>query len=52
MPSDARGLCDTFDMQIWHLDMWAGTPVNAVPDGHDAIAWFDDTEVAKGTSCG
>ncbi|GGP14414.1 NUDIX hydrolase [Nonomuraea glycinis] len=30
----------TFDMQIWLIDRWTGTPVNAAPDEHDAVAWF------------
>jgi 8-oxo-dGTP diphosphatase len=30
----------TFDMQIWLVDSWTGTPVNAAPDEHDAVAWF------------
>ena len=31
---------DTFDMQIWLIDAWTGTPVNAAPEEHDAIGWF------------
>jgi len=39
-------LCaDTFDLQIWLVDGWAGTPVNAAPDEHDAIAWFEASEL-------
>ncbi|MEV4514004.1 NUDIX hydrolase [Dactylosporangium sp. NPDC049525] len=38
---------DTFAMQIWLLDTWVGTPVNAAPDEHDAIAWFDETGLAE-----
>lgn len=37
---------DTFDMQIWLIEAWTGSPVNAAPDEHDAIAWF--TEDALG----
>ena len=37
---------DTFDMQIWLIEAWAGSPANAAPDEHDAIAWF--TEDALG----
>jgi 8-oxo-dGTP diphosphatase len=33
---------DTFDMQIWLIEAWAGSPVNAAPDEHDAIAWFTE----------
>ncbi|MFF0173307.1 NUDIX domain-containing protein [Micromonospora profundi] len=37
---------DTFDMQIWLIEAWTGSPVNAAPDEHDAIGWF--TEEALG----
>ena len=37
---------DAFDMQIWLVDVWAGTPVNAAPGEHDAIAWFEETDLA------
>ncbi|NRQ36842.1 NUDIX domain-containing protein [Nonomuraea sp. NN258] len=35
----------TFDMRIWLVDRWTGTPVNAAPDEHDAVAWFDRSEL-------
>lgn len=31
---------DTFDMQIWLIEAWTGSPVNVAPDEHDAIGWF------------
>lgn len=37
---------DTFDMQIWLIEAWMGSPINVAPDEHDAIAWF--TEDALG----
>ncbi|WP_238015439.1 NUDIX hydrolase [Dactylosporangium sp. AC04546] len=37
---------ETFDMQIWLIEAWKGSPVNVAPDEHDAIAWF--TEDALG----
>ena len=37
---------DAFDMQIWLVEAWAGTPVNAAPDEHDAVAWVDRTDLA------
>jgi 8-oxo-dGTP diphosphatase len=40
---------DTFDMQIWLIEAWTGSPVNAAPDEHDAVAWF--TEDALGELC-
>lgn len=29
---------DAFDMQIWLIESWTGTPVNVALDEHDAIA--------------
>lgn len=37
---------DAFDMRIWLIDAWTGSPVNLAPDEHDAITWF--TEDALG----
>jgi 8-oxo-dGTP pyrophosphatase MutT (NUDIX family) len=37
---------DTIDMQIWLIEAWTGSPVNAAPDERDAITWF--TEDALG----
>ncbi len=31
---------------IWLLDRWTGTPVNAAPDEHDAVAWFETSDLA------
>jgi 8-oxo-dGTP pyrophosphatase MutT (NUDIX family) len=36
----------TFDMQVWLIDAWTGTPVNAAPDEHDEIGWFKEPELA------
>ncbi|WP_422736817.1 NUDIX domain-containing protein [Micromonospora sp. WMMD729] len=36
---------DTFDMQIWLIEAWTGSPVNAAPDEHDAIGWFTEDEL-------
>jgi 8-oxo-dGTP pyrophosphatase MutT (NUDIX family) len=38
---------DTFDMQIWLVDAWGGVPVNAAPEEHDAIGWFEKSELAQ-----
>ena len=35
----------TLDMQIWLVDRWTGTPVNAAPDEHDAVAWFETSDL-------
>jgi 8-oxo-dGTP diphosphatase len=37
---------DAADMQIWLVDAWAGVPTNAAPDEHDAIRWFEESELA------
>lgn len=29
-----------FDLKVWIVTEWRGTPVNASPDEHDAVAWF------------
>jgi 8-oxo-dGTP diphosphatase len=31
---------DTADLQLWVIEAWTGTPVNAAPEEHDAIEWF------------
>jgi 8-oxo-dGTP pyrophosphatase MutT (NUDIX family) len=37
----------TVDMRIWLVDRWDGTPVNAAPEEHDAIAWFGEAELVQ-----
>lgn len=37
----------TFDMRIWLVDRWTGTPVNAAPDEHDAVTWFEAPDLAS-----
>ncbi|MGV9763186.1 NUDIX domain-containing protein [Micromonospora tulbaghiae] len=37
---------EAMDMQIWFIDSWTGTPVNAAPDEHDAVAWFEASDLA------
>ena len=31
-----------FDMRIWLIDAWLGSPANVAPDEHDTIAWFTE----------
>jgi 8-oxo-dGTP diphosphatase len=38
---------DAFDMQIWLIESWTGTPVNVALDEHDAIAWFQEDELGE-----
>jgi mutator protein MutT len=35
----------TLEMQIWLVDRWIGTPVNAAPQEHDAVAWFETSDL-------
>lgn len=32
---------DEFDMRIWLVEEWAGSPTNAAPHEHDIIGWFE-----------
>ncbi|WP_203905663.1 NUDIX domain-containing protein [Virgisporangium aliadipatigenens] len=38
---------DTFDMQIWLIEAWKGSPANVAPDEHDAIGWFTEEALAE-----
>ncbi|WP_307814854.1 NUDIX hydrolase [Streptomyces sp. DSM 110735] len=38
---------DAFDMQIWLIESWTGTPVNVALDEHDAIGWFQGDELGE-----
>lgn len=35
----------TYDMKIWLIEAWTGTPANVEPDEHDAMAWFTADEL-------
>ncbi|MEQ7010409.1 NUDIX hydrolase [Actinopolymorpha sp. B17G11] len=41
-PPEEKVRADTFDMQIWLIEAWMGSPVNVAPNEHDAIAWFTE----------
>ncbi|GAB2570688.1 hypothetical protein Aab01nite_05680 [Paractinoplanes abujensis] len=41
-PPDGEVHGDTFDIQIWVIETWTGSPINAAPEEHDAIAWFTE----------
>ncbi|SNY49648.1 NUDIX domain-containing protein [Paractinoplanes atraurantiacus] len=34
-----------FDMHIFLIDGWTGTPVNAAPDEHDDMGWFKASDL-------
>jgi 8-oxo-dGTP diphosphatase len=36
-----------FEMDIWQVTGWHGTPANLVPEEHDAIAWFTAEELTS-----
>ena len=38
---------DTLVQEIWRVDDWAGTIVNAAPEEHDAIGWFSLDEATS-----
>ncbi|MFE9459824.1 NUDIX domain-containing protein [Streptomyces californicus] len=38
---------DTFDMRIWLIERWTGAPVNVALDEHDAIGWFQESELGE-----
>ena len=31
-------------LEIWRVDAWQGTLINAAPDEHDAVGWFTGVE--------
>jgi 8-oxo-dGTP diphosphatase len=35
-----------FEMEIWPVTRWHGTPANLAPEEHDAIAWFAADDLA------
>jgi 8-oxo-dGTP pyrophosphatase MutT (NUDIX family) len=37
----------TFDMRIWLVETWTGVPANEAPEEHDAIAWFEESELGS-----
>jgi 8-oxo-dGTP diphosphatase len=36
-----------FEMDIWQVTGWHGTPANLAPEEHDAIAWFTAEELTS-----
>lgn len=41
-----RVVTSDFDMQVWVVTDWAGSPLNASPDEHDDLGWFSVSEAA------
>lgn len=37
---------DAFDMQVWLIESWTGAPVNVALDEHDAVRWFQESQLA------
>ena len=36
----ARVSTDEFEMQVWRITEWTGSPANGAPEEHDEVAWF------------
>jgi 8-oxo-dGTP diphosphatase len=36
-----------FDMQVWPIDRWSGSPTNMAHDEHDELAWFTAAEALE-----
>jgi 8-oxo-dGTP diphosphatase len=36
-----------FEMSVWRVLSWVGTPCNRSPEEHDAIEWFGAAELAS-----
>jgi len=35
-----------FDMRVWIVTRWAGSPTNASPEEHDEVAWMSAQELS------
>lgn len=42
----ARLTSDEFDLSVWLITTWSGEPTNRATDEHDAVAWFDVSEIS------
>lgn len=42
LPSEPLGhvVTDEFNMQVWVITEWCGTPTNLVPHEHEELEWF------------
>jgi 8-oxo-dGTP diphosphatase len=38
---------EAFDMQIWLIESWTGSPANVAPDEHDAVGWFEEKDLEE-----
>ncbi len=45
-PEFSRLVTSDFDMRVWIVTEWDGTPVNASPGEHDRVAWTSPGVVA------
>jgi 8-oxo-dGTP diphosphatase len=46
-PELARVVEPEFALRIWLVEKWVGDPVNASPEEHDDLGWFDLSEVSS-----
>jgi 8-oxo-dGTP diphosphatase len=45
-PADLQVVDDELSLSVW-VDAFEGEPVNAAPDEHDEIAWFDADDLSS-----
>jgi 8-oxo-dGTP diphosphatase len=44
---DVRIIDHEVDMRVWVVYDWSGEAVNAAPDEHDAISWFQPSQLEQ-----
>jgi mutator protein MutT len=44
-PCFARIATDDFDLRVWLVTEWSGTPTNIAVSEHDEIVWFTEPEM-------
>jgi 8-oxo-dGTP diphosphatase len=44
---EVRIIDDEVDMRVWVVHDWSGEAVNAAPDEHDAVGWFEPSQLER-----
>jgi 8-oxo-dGTP diphosphatase len=44
---EVRIIDDEVDMRVWVVHDWSGEAVNAAPEEHDAVSWFEPSELER-----
>ena len=44
---EVRIIDDEVDMRVWVVHDWSGEAVNAAPDEHDAVSWFEPSQLER-----